>query len=302
MLLKNWLVFLFSVMNLSLSQIHTSIKSCWRFWREIRKPMATLPPWPQRLNAQRMRLVSVYCKKELVSEQGLDVVATTANVQLNWAVTVFNAFFGWYEEQRPGGAAMTCCVQWSVHPCVQASIGGQRMHLYQVTFTFYPEQNILTSSKLAPCPHNEDKQKVSWLFTGCSKTDAVGPIAATESLGAGWGSFSHGCSAGSDLRASASGCWRCVNIHCTLYMYRPLRIRATKINRVMTSRQFTCMQLIHWMTNHWWSWFPVGLSGIPGEHKVPWDLGHQDFCSSAEVGMKEADWSCTNKGGLQCAP
>ena len=49
---------------------------------------------PQRLNAQRMRLVSVYCKKELVSEQGLDVVATTANVQLNWAVTVFNAFFG----------------------------------------------------------------------------------------------------------------------------------------------------------------------------------------------------------------
>ena len=149
--------------------------------------------------------------KELVSEQGLDVVATTANVQLNWAVTVFNAFFGWYEEQRPGGATMTCCVQWSVHPCVQGSIGGQRMHLYQVTFTFYPEQNILTSSKLAPCPHNEDKQKVSWLFTGYSKTDAVGPIAATESLGAGWGSFSHGCSAGSDLRASASGCWRCVH-------------------------------------------------------------------------------------------
>ena len=106
---------------------------------------------------------------------------------------------------------MTCCVQWSVHPCVQGLIGGQRMHLYQVTFTFYPEQNILTSSRLAPCPHNEHKQKVSWLFTGCSKTDAVGPIAATESLGAGWGSFSHGCSAGSDLRASASGCWRCVH-------------------------------------------------------------------------------------------
>ena len=93
--------------------------------------------------------------KELVSEQGLDVFATTANVQLNWAVTVFNAFFGWYEEQRPGGATMTCCVQWSVHACVQGSIGGQRMNLYQVTFTFYPEQNILTSSKLATCPRTQ---------------------------------------------------------------------------------------------------------------------------------------------------
>ena len=50
---------------------------------------------------------------------------------------------------------MTCCVQWSVHPCVQASIGGQRMNLYQVTFTFYPEQNILTSSKLATCPRTQ---------------------------------------------------------------------------------------------------------------------------------------------------
>ena len=63
---------------------------------ELGSPQARVDPapWPQRLNAQRMRLVSVYCKKELVSEQGLDVVATTANVQLNWAVTVFNAFFG----------------------------------------------------------------------------------------------------------------------------------------------------------------------------------------------------------------
>ena len=59
-------------MNLSLSQIHTSIKSCWRFWREIRKPMATLPPWPQRLNAQRTRLVLyqfIEQIKELVSSR-----------------------------------------------------------------------------------------------------------------------------------------------------------------------------------------------------------------------------------------
>ena len=46
---------------------------------ELGSPQARVDPapWPQRLNAQRMRLVSVYCKKELVSEQGLDVVALT---------------------------------------------------------------------------------------------------------------------------------------------------------------------------------------------------------------------------------